>query len=102
MGRKGYIVNQPLLLPSSLLYELTSSTPNTNLLPHHCTDTAESQLDSPLYPNASFMLHTTLLLMLALTLTHTFTSDALVDLLSLLNRKPHNLPTSVHKFYGLL
>ncbi len=66
---------------------------------------AQCGLDSPLYGNAPVTLYATLLLILAFSISHKLTKDALSDLLSLLNviiLKPHSLPTSLYKFYSTL
>lgn len=66
---------------------------------------SQPSLDTPLYRNSPVTLYTTLLLILAFSLSHKLTKDALSDLLSLLNviiLKPHSLPTSLYKFYSIL
>ena len=61
-----------------------------------------SSLDSPLYQGAPVTLYATLLLILAFSLSHKITKEALSDLFSLLNVQPHCLPTSVYQFYKIL
>ena len=74
---------------------------------NHETNTLEQNpdLNVPLYPGAKITLHLALLLILAFTLSHKISNEAIEDLLSLLHAMlfpPSVLPTSLYKFFKLL
>ncbi len=86
--------------PSSPFDETDSNTAADN-----STQLSDLQLNTPLYPGAKVTLHIALLLILAFSLCHKISNEALEDLLSLFREiliPPTVLPTSLYMFFKVL